>query len=285
MLVVSCFLTVICIDFRYIARPINNIILLIAAISLATYMMNNFLEITITDNSFENINGMSYKGYWFNYVFIDFLKFRNTGVFWEPGIYANWLFISLLLMKYRIVESRPIYNVLIVLALISTFSFAAGCYLLAYSFLATQKKGYRVIAVSLALFIAFSIFKEPIIASLESRFLSDNVSTTDRITSITIMLELIKSNPISGVGWHNLTLLFTEGAITATPFVLMATFGVFSLLIFYPLLFSLIVPNLNILFLVVLAVFLGKENHMFFSMFYLLIFYSPYFSRAGQRLV
>lgn len=288
MLVISCFLTVICIDVRYMARAVNNVILLIAAISLVTYMMNNMFEITITDNSFENINGMKYTGFWFNYVFTHFLKFRNTGVFWEPGIYSNWLFISLLLMKYRLVESRLIFNALIVLALISTFSFAAGCYLLIYSLMSSQKKGYRVIVSSLALLLAFIVFKGSLIEILEARFVSDNVSTSDRVNSITVLFEIIKSNPITGVGWDNVVLFFAEQEITttaATPMVLMASFGVFSLLIVYPLLSSLIVPNFHILCLVALGVFLVKENHMFFSMFYLLIFYSFYFSRDGQRHV
>ena len=136
---------------------------------------------------------------------------------------------------------------------------------------------YKSVALLLISLAAFIGFYEVVILSIDERFAIDNVSTNVRLDSIGALIILASDNVMTGVGWEAVIANFSDegiGTLAGTPFVFAASFGILSLLIFYPLVDGLIFRNFNLLLLVALSVFLMKENHLFFSMFYLMIFYS-----------
>lgn len=277
LLFVSCLITSICIEFKTIGRAVHNIVLLIAVISLLTYVLNNTYDIILTSAGFTNVHGVEYRGSLLNYVYPNFLKFRNAGVFWEPGLYANWLFIVLLLKKYKIVESSIVPFIVIIVAMVTTFSLAGFFYLFLVLIMHIKNVSYKSVALLLISLAAFIGFYEVVILSIDERFAIDNVSTNVRLDSIGALIMLASDNVMTGVGWEAVIANFSDegiGTLAGTPFVFAASFGILSLLIFYPLVDGLIFRNFNLLLLVALSVFLMKENHLFFSMFYLMIFYS-----------
>lgn len=287
-LITSCLITVICVDVKYMARATNNTILLIAVISMVTYVANNVFDVTITGGGFSNLHGSEYTGFWWNYVHTNFLRFRNIGVFWEPGLYANWLFLSLILMTYGLDRRAYIFHVLIILTMVTTFSFAGWCYLFIYFLIVNKSNNLRFFLALLACVIVFIYFKEVFMTGIDERLFSGKVSTTDRLDSYAELFRLHMDNSIIGVGYNGVIERFFEEAITTTagtPFVIIASFGVFSLLVFYPLLHAIIFPKFHFLLLIALCIYLIKDNQMFFSVFHLLILYAINLPRSARKYV
>ena len=288
VLIASCLITDICVDVKYMARATKNAILLIAVLSLVTYVANNVFDVTITGGGFTNVNGVEYTGFWWNYVHTNFLKFRNIGVFWEPGLYANWLFLSLMLMTYGVAKRAYICHVLIILTMVTTFSFAGWCYLCIYFLIVNKSNNYRFFLSLLACVLAFIYFNELLMTGFEERFLSGKMSTTDRLDSYAELFRLMVDNYIIGVGYNGVIEGLFASAITTTagtPFVFLASFGVFSLLVFHPLLRAIIFPKFHFLLLLGLGIYLIKDNQMFFSVLFLLILYSHQLQPSARQHV
>ena len=288
LLIISCLITAICVDVKYMARATNNTILLIAVISMVTYAANNLFDVTITGGGFTNVNGSEYTGFWWNYVHTNFLRFRNIGVFWEPGLYANWLFLSLMLMAYGLDRRAYIIHVLIILTMATTFSFAGWCYLFIYFLIVNKSNNLRFFLALLAFVIVFIYFNEVFMTGIEGRFFSGKVSTTDRLDSYAELFRLIVDNPIIGIGHNGVIERFFEEGITTTagtPLVIIASFGVISSLVFYPLIRAIIFPKLHFLLLIALCIYLIKDNQMFFSVFYILTLYSLKSPRSAKQYV
>ena len=288
LLITSCLITVICVEANYMARATNNVIILIAVISLVTYVANNVFNLTITSSGFTNVNGVEYTGFWWNYVHTNFLKFRNIGVFWEPGLYANWLFLSLMLMAYGLDRRAHIFHVILILTMITTFSFAGWCYLFIYFLTVNNSSKLRFILALLASAIFSIYFNEILMTGIEDRLFSGKMSTTSRLDSYAELIRLIANNPIIGVGYNGVIESFSAKVITTTagtPFAIVASFGIFSSIVFYPLFRALTFPNFHFLLLIALCIYLIKDNQMFFSVFILLILYSHQISRSARQHV
>lgn len=276
ILFVSCLITYICIDFKILAHAINNIVMLIAITSLFTYVLNNTYDIILTSSGYTNVNDMEYRGFFLNYVYPDFLKFRNIGLFWEPGIFANWLFIVLLLKKYKIVESTAVSSTILILTMITTFSFAGFIYLALILMMQIKNISYKSVLLLSIMLFAFINFYEAINLYFENRLNINNLSTSDRLNSLSALVKLGSDNIMTGVGWEEVIKYFSDKEISTmagTPFILVASFGIFSLFVFYPLIIFFI-RNMNLYLIIAFSIFLIKENHIFFSIFYLIIFYS-----------
>lgn len=132
---------------------------------------------------------------------------RNAGPFWEPGGYVVFLVIALIFMmiqKERIFSKQ---GIILLSALITTFSTAGYVSLffisLAYSF-TIREKIYTYMLIPVTLIIAFTAYQE--LEFLQSK-VSSHLSTlqgnyegrvANRFTSVLIDLDKIVHNPLLG---------------------------------------------------------------------------------------
>ena len=255
-------------------------------------MANNVFGVFIGGHQIENVNGVIYRGTPVGYYFDNWLSIRSIGVFWEPGLFANWLTFAFLWMQHQMRQFGSIWMSLIFLfALVSTLSIAAvlfflGCMICRSG--AGSGSHTRIIAV-LILGIAaiytldFSLFSTDYDLSTRwaDRFDVSNESNFDRIISIRILTGLISEQPILGVGFSGLFTSwesFGGKSMVFTPLIAWGALGLWSLVLFLPLAIFVLQQGActrnQVGMLLIIGVMLAKENHLFFASFYLFSFYA-----------
>ena len=131
---------------------------------------------------------------------------RFAGIWWEPGVYAAYLIIAILLELYVPQKVNKKYFLLLCLSLIFTFSTTGYIcfFLLLISFLlksdrqSTAMKWLALLLLITAIFLA--LFIEPIFNMLFNKILHAGESFKDRFYSIGANIKVFFKNPILGLG-------------------------------------------------------------------------------------
>ena len=129
---------------------------------------------------------------------------RNCGPFWEPGMFA--VFLNIALFLHNIVEKQklPLCNIILVAALVTTFS--TGGYicglLVLLLYIIVGRQNYIVSAICIILFIVLSQY------FLQLEFIGEKAleqsedfeigSDVSRFGAFLTQLEMIKDHPILG---------------------------------------------------------------------------------------
>lgn len=265
-------------DFlHYFIRIMKFIIL----ISLLMYFIRNVLNIHLNLPVFNNVNNVTYKNA-IVYFIIEDLPSRNTGLFWEPGLFASYILLS---MTIEIIFFNERINYLSIityfLGLLSTKS-TAGLLLFPLAIIILifkNKNGFKsaIVAIFLIIAVIFVYFNIDIIIKMLVNFnreifnklVIESSSSTVRSRSILGNLNIFLDYPIFGAGvGKSDSIYFRDFRIsqTSTSFYYLASFGIFG--IYYTLFWIIGILKMNnlnfilkITFLTLILIIVNKEPH------------------------
>lgn len=205
-----------------------KIINFFAIISLIFYTF--FFFPSVTDNlinyALENFQPLfSYESYdyaykaniiIFNFHGYDFIPFRNSGPFWEPGAFA--IFLSLAILFDIIQKNNFILrnNIFLIIALFTTFSttgYLILALILTWSFYVKGNKNLWylfLIPICAYYFLNFAMEQEFIYYKIEQDYLMAQETTGSRFGSAFADFTLIKENPVLGYGRNIQNIYGTE---------------------------------------------------------------------------
>ena len=141
----------------------------------------------------------------YNYNYEHVFLFRNVGPFWESGAFGTYLNFALMFNMIREKNLFSRTNIIIIVAIISTFSTA--CYLamffFVFSYYLTRKDvKYKVLYIMLAgtvsvySFFSLSFMQEKI----EENIANSDETTKSRFGSAVADIKVFSMNPMLGIG-------------------------------------------------------------------------------------
>lgn len=151
---------------------------------------------------------------------------RNYGPFWEPGVYAIYLNLALLLSLKRSRKIGPTECVFIVgvLTTVSTSGYAVLLLILIdFVLFMPQKKDMKiVVTLCMALAILLLLQNPQIKDMIQSRFDKNsyayNISTKSRSESVFINLSIAFEHPLFGAGANGMAEAYSQKAIQRVGF-------------------------------------------------------------------
>ncbi len=287
-------------DFRTFEILFSNTVLLICIVSLPLYLIANFTESIGLLPLVKNVNDVGYR---FALIFVSFdgfLKYRNVGVFWEPGIFATMIFAALVADLYSKEKVNAFRVGAFLVALVTTFSGAAIIFFLIYAslifFYPHRKNGNniqkQIIPVFAIVFIVciFSLYmlssQSGALAYLErlvGKITSPEQTQSARFLSPIIGFQVFFDRPVFGWGFagalDEYRFLNDEIALTSTSAYLMSAIGVSGVLFtLLPMLGVARQRSLNfptrILLIFSFLFVINKEPHTYFTLTHALAFFS-----------
>ncbi len=220
-----------------------DIMFFMAITSIICYFLLNFTSLNLPFPFYDSYSGIKYGvGFIFNYL--PYQKLRNCGMFWEPGLMATFMIFSLLIDSIVFNSPYMVRTMSFICALVLTYS-SAGLVLLALFvlFILFKRFGKETISKSelfLLLFVLISavlVFFETdfviktffsssnySLQGLTEKLLTEKLSTSQRMMSITLWWDRFLSSPIIGT---SIVDLYNEDFIwdTATSFMFLGLFG------------------------------------------------------------
>lgn len=233
-------------------KVFSNTIFALSIVSLMFFLTINISKIHFNTGSFWSSQRM-YDSYLF--LFYDYsLGLSNDnlprmmGIFWEPGLYANFLLFSIIIELFYSKKTNWIKIIIFVLSLILTKS-TSGYFLLiviVFAFLTKQVKRNSssnvVLIVFLFLFLGVLLFYNPIFSflakvlpSVFGKMVESNSSLLTRLESPIYFLKLFVKKPLFGWGidsalaQYNVVIPDYIDSATATFPYFLAAFGIFSI--------------------------------------------------------
>lgn len=271
----------------------------ISVTSLIGYSILNFTSYNLPLSTFKNVNDVEYYNGVFFFAIKSFGVYGNTGVnrnigsFWEPGLFATFLLIAIVLELWQKKKSSKLTIIIFLVALLTTKSTFGYLMLLPISLLIFSKIlnknlsfTFSSFVIGCFLFLAFN-FNDialrlvNINPDLFSKLIEESNSLNERIESPLINLKIFSNNYIFGAGLGNTENLFKTMTIvsqTSTSTYFLAAFGFLG--ISYTLLFiygALSFKKVNIIsrfiFLIIILSQINKEPHIYFTSTFILMFY------------
>ena len=265
----------------------------LALISLIVHVYVNYLGYALNVPIVENVNGVRYYNGVLFFVFEGYVQGRNTGPFWEPGLFATFLTLALV-MEICFKENYTKFNVLIyLLTLLSTQSTAGYFMIIFVGLLLLSRKikgaisilGFFLMVLSIIIayinYEAILLYLVVAFPRVFSKMLYQTSSTSDRIISIVTNLKIFIKHPFLGTGLGGVDELYsrlTTATQTATSFYFLAAFGIMGMSYLFFWIYALlktkrlsIVTRITLVIMVVLI--LNKEPHTFFTATYISLFY------------
>lgn len=241
LFIVSSFLFTELFSFKIFARIFKKAFFIACSISLLLSVMvivvgHNFSPI-YTDSSY------------FNYFYIFFtlngarLWLRNTGMFWEPGVYASFcmfaIFLTLVVDDSSYKRKVP-YLITFIVCLISTGSLAG--YLLVGLIIPfalqplRDRSGWKIVSyIVVAFYLAGLVLFVPLFDFFVVLFpfiAGKGVSLTTRLYSFLVDMDVFMTSPLFGVG-DKYQVLFTSVAASKYPGLLDTSLNTFGFYIAY----------------------------------------------------
>ena len=197
-----------------------NFLLALSIISLVVYIcffspsLTNFLVSHSIRKPLFYVDMSSYE-FIPNYIVIAFntyQEFRNSGPFWEPGAFAVFLCIALILnimTKNKIIDYKNIVFIITIITTISTAGFLALFVILALVYLLLKPSLKKVILLlpMIGLFTALIINLPFMLPKIQNNIIIADNNNTSRFGSALSDYKLIAENPIIGYG-GNLSNMF-----------------------------------------------------------------------------
>lgn len=297
LVVIFSYLFVNYLDYKKFVRLYIYFMLTIASGSLSLYFIANFTNLGIVDRLpiFVNDNGMGYHNGLFLFLFeSEYIQYRNTGFFWEPGIFSSYLSLAILLSGHIKLVRDKVITFILTLTIFTTYS-TGGYILLILALMAKYFKGAKgkyffIMFISLVL-ISISAFYAEFIELVRSYFpevtnkffVEGSDSILHRIKSPTINIEAFLKKPFIGLGLNEVNELykvkgnFSQSSTMTYYLGAFGFFGIFySYLILYGTVFSKSIYFRGLsgtLSFLIMIIILNKEPHMYFCLTYIILFY------------
>lgn len=273
-----------------IASIFSNVMACISVISLYYLLRIKFFGIPNTTSMITagiSINEYyDYKIFFYPKLFISGIG-RNSGIFWEPGVFSSFLLLSILIELCFKNKTSLIKISLFVLTLLTTRSTSGILLLFPILLLYLDKKIKSELFRIIMLFISWNIillmlfFKETILQELVrvspelfSKLVENGSTRSTRIMSPFLNYKIFKENPIFGAGLSGATKLFiankksySADSQTSTTFAMLSNFGILGILysiwwIEGIIKFNKFNKSQKAFLLFIIFVILNKEPHM-----------------------
>ena len=258
---------------------------------MITSLFRYFFILTDLPSVFQDF--ISIEGdYYSNFLLFGTLKaeqtfigiIRNNGLWWEPGAFQVIINLAFLLgLAFKRVSIKNYFLFLIVI--ISTGS-TAGIFIFSLlSFIYFRKNmNYKLIFISLLLIVPFLFLTSFYEIVLESKFNLDNGSTNSRFNDAVVAIKMFLDYPFIGTGFGDIEILetyklkYSYGTGSNGLLLLLANLGIFSFIIFIPLIFPGYLKGFNKKIdklIVSLSIFLifFTQNFTIMLIFSIMIFY------------
>jgi hypothetical protein len=266
-------------------------------VSVLAYIFTNFLNVPLNSylSEITNDNGMSYRHIYILFVFSsEYMSHRNTGIFWEPGIFASYLSLALILTTHVKFKKDSLVTAFISLTMLTTYSVLG--YILLILTLAVKysnsvsKKVFIAIVLLCLVGIGMMFHQEALntfseyLPSMAAKVSSpDSNSLVHRIQSPLLNFHIFMESPLFGSGLNAVNDIYesnTDIAQTSTMTYYMAAFGVFgflySVIVFYATVLNKALCKSflsRIATFVIIIIILNKEPHIYFCFTYIILFY------------
>ena len=277
-------------DARKFASFFVDAMFFLAIIGIIGYFLSNTTILLDRLPLMTNSNGVSYKiGYIFNFIVES--KVRNCGPFWEPGIFASYLIISLFMELLILKRKKTIlFSIIFVIALITTTS-TAGYFLLLLIvpcfFLNSNKKsaistifsGCVVVALFLILLNLDSIILGTGLSNNEyfAKLLSENLENSARVTALSHNFIMFSKSPLFGCGFAVVEQNMVYCGDISTSTYILSVYGFMG--IFYSIMLVFGIFNFKrigflhrLLFASAVLLIVNKEPHTSFLITWIFIF-------------
>lgn len=287
-------------DLNVIANVFVNTMVVISLISLAFMIWISMFGIPDTPSM---ISTTASENQCYNYIVFFYPKLwslelgRNRGVFWEPGLFASFLIIALMLEAMFSEHISKFKIIILTVTVFSTLS-TAGILLLFPTmilyidrFLDKSNKKVILLYALWIIFIFLFVFKDQVINNLVAinsdvfgKLLGENNSKVTRLGAPLLNWKIFISHPFFGAGMNGATSLFQQNKLlfladsqTSTSLYMMASLGFFGVLYTFWWIRSIVgqknfglTKKIAILFIVLII--LNKEPHSAILATWLLLF-------------
>ena len=272
----------------------------ISIISLLGYYILNFTSLNLPFATFKNINDVEY----YNGIFFFAIKSfaggydnigidRNIGTFWEPGLFATFILIAIILELWNKNKTSKLTILIFLITLYTTKSTYGYLMLVPISFELLTKVLNKRFSFSLTIFLItivvflnyklndFISWLVQINPRLFSKLIDESNSFNARIESPLTNLRIFENNYLFGAGLGNTENLFsnmTIGAQTSTSTYFLAAFGflgiAYTLLFIYGILsYKEVNLSSRLVFLIIILTQINKEPHIYFTTTFIFMFY------------
>lgn len=154
-----------------------------------------------------NYGGVEFSNLLVCAVFRDSGVVRNTSIFREPGVFALYLVVAIVIELFFREKPHPARCAVFVVTLVTTASTAGiaifGLVAVGYMMRARSAKGLTLVAASLSL-VMIGVFLFPaLVDQVFSKFSEDSeefASTVARLSSISVPFMIFADSPLFGVG-------------------------------------------------------------------------------------
>lgn len=243
-------------------------------LSLVCYLVINLAGIGVQGFSFSNVNDVPYRSILFYNWFDNFLAFRNTGFYWEPGILAtNAILTAAILAKFNQLFNHR--KILISLVVISTFSVFG---IMLSLFLLSKKRDENIVFIATVigfLCVLVYIFPGSIVEyfhNITQKFFIASKSVDERVTSYQETTKLFLDN-IQGMG---IGTFYNELEKLGSPFTssvmgLGVSYPVFFMILGVSFLYRIFKQGLSELKIIVVILLAASKEPVLFSMSIILI--------------
>ena len=211
-------------------------------VALVGYFLVNNTEFLSFLPTVTNANGVEYgMGIVFNYI--KTVPERNCGMFWEPGIFATFLAVSIVFEVLLKRTKANIFHVVLFSIGIITANSAAGFALLPFClllFLSKSKKdkwlyyfgagiaAFLVLLLPIVLLNLDSIIQNSFLGDNEyiQKLLTENLKEQSRLRAITHNISVFLDNPFLGAGIRGAEGQIAHVSDTSTSTYLMSVYGI-----------------------------------------------------------
>lgn len=279
-------------SMKYFIKIFQEIFIRISIIDLCFYFVLQYVGQFSGFPEIINSNGVVYKiGIIFNYM--KNVPIRNCGIFWEPGLYATAIIISLL-FEYIFVEKMSYFRIVVLhICMFTTFSSAGIVLLLICDLLLLKEVLYKFIEKRIAIVVLGMFLGVLVILMLNSdsilialglnnhefyyKLMSSNTKNSSRVLAISHNIELFRTNPFFGVGivksYANTHLVED----TSTTTFMMSEIGIIGIIPTIGIIYSVFKQHISyiekIIIVSILLIIINKEPHMNLVLIWTLMFY------------
>lgn len=219
---------------------------------------------------------------------------RNSGPFWEPGIFASWISIALLFLIFdNKIKNKTIYCLLLLFGLLTTYSGGGVLFLFLlliifiYKYFEDKKIKKNLFYINIIIFLMILFFILVIFPYINFLFEGDehfdkitltNLFESSRFMIIYNYIDIFKNNILVGKGINYLLSLNTEWyGGTSSIFLLSAAYGIFGFSYIIGIIYGIITQNkisfsLKIYIIIFFIAIINHEPHCLFCWTWIFIF-------------
>jgi hypothetical protein len=281
------------IDYDKCVKYFRYSLLAIVSVSLGMYGLVNILGIIPNMELVVNANGVGYYNGYLVFLFTTFGLDRNMGCFWEPGIFATYITVGMILELMAREKINVFVFILYLIAMYTTKSTAGyfNLLLILYLYISNNIKGIAgklgylsLLGATLFAYTNLNMITNYfyfLMPKVFGKIIYYTASVSERIDSPLTNLSIFYDHLIVGAGIGKTETLYNWAISipqTSTSTYYLAAFGIlgaaYTLFWVYGV-FRIrgVLISTKLTLIVLIIVMLNKEPHTFFTASYIILFF------------